>query len=101
MSGGEVAGDLERFTRGIFPRRRTGATCRNPRCTDERGVDSLPPKPADPFLYIAGAVGLGIVLALSLLPKRRTVKAAVERGRFRPASAGRTRRIVTGAPSAT
>ena len=69
MSGGEVAGDLERFVRHFSPPPH-GRYVPEPAHTDERGVDSLPPKPADPFPYIAGALGLGVVLALSLLPRR-------------------------------
>ena len=70
MSGGEVAGDLARFARHFSPPPH-GRYVPEPARTDERGVDSLPPKPVDPFPYLAGAVVLGIGLALSLLPKRK------------------------------
>ena len=70
MSGGEVAGDLERFTRH-FSRPPHGRYVAEPAHTDERGLDSLPPKPTDPLPYLAGALGLGVALALAVLPKRR------------------------------
>ena len=69
MSGGEVASDLERFARHFSPPAH-GRYVPEPARTDERGVDSLPPKPADPFPYIAGAAALGIALAWVVLPKR-------------------------------
>lgn len=70
MSGGEVAGDLERFAKH-FSRPPHGRYIHEPAHTDERGLDSLPPKPGDPLPYIAGALGLGVALALAVLPKRR------------------------------
>lgn len=70
MSGGEVAGDLERFARH-FSRPPHGRYVAEPARTDKRGVDSLPPKPTDPVPYIAGALALGAALAFAVLPKRR------------------------------
>ena len=69
MSGGEVAGDLGRFVRHFSPPTH-GRYVPEPARMDERGVDSLPPKPTDPFPYLAGAVALGVMLAIALLPKR-------------------------------
>ena len=69
MSGGEVAGDLERFARHFAPPPH-GRYVATPAVTDLRGLDSLPPKPADPFPYLVGAAALGITLALAVLPKR-------------------------------
>lgn len=70
MSGGEVADDLGRFARHFTPPPQ-GRYVKEPAHTDQRGVDWLPPKPADPFPYLAGAGVLGVALALALLPKRR------------------------------
>ena len=55
MKGGEVAGDLEGFLRGISSPPKHGRYVSEPAQTDERGVDSLPPKPADPIPYLLGA----------------------------------------------
>ncbi len=73
MTGGEVAGDLERFARH-FSRPPHGRYVKEPARTDERGVDSLPPKPSDPVPYLAGALGLGVALALAVLPKKSGMK---------------------------
>ncbi len=70
MSGGDVAGDLDRFERH-FSRPPHGRYVAEPARTDERGVDSLPPKPTDPVPYIAGALALGVAVALAVLPKRK------------------------------
>lgn len=69
MSGGEVAGELERFTANFAPPAH-GRYVHEPARTDERGVDALPPKPVDPFPYLVGIAGVGLVAALTLLPKR-------------------------------
>lgn len=69
MGGGEVADDLARFARHFAPPAH-GRYLPEPALTDERGVDSLPPKPADPFPYLVGALACGVALALAVLPKR-------------------------------
>ncbi len=69
MSGGELAGDLERFARH-FSAPPHGRYVGEPARTDERGVDWLPPKPADPFPYLVGAAALGMAAALALYPKK-------------------------------
>lgn len=68
MRGGEVADDLQRFARHFTPPPH-GRYVAAPARTDLRGVDSLPPKPSDPFPYLAGATVLGITLALAVLPR--------------------------------
>ena len=70
MSGGELAGDLERFARHVSAPPH-GRYVAEPARTDERGVDWLPPKPADPFPYLVGAAGLGLAAALTLWPKKK------------------------------
>ena len=70
MSGGDLPGDLERFARHLSAPRH-GRYVNEPARTDERGVDSLPPKPADPFPYLLGAAALGLSAAFTLLPRKR------------------------------
>ena len=69
LTHGEVASDLERFSK-TFPAPPRGRYVAEPAHTDERGVDWLPPKPADPFLYLLGLAGIGLVLAFALWPER-------------------------------
>ncbi len=70
MSGSEVAGDLQRFAANLTPPPH-GRYVAEPAQTDERGVDSLPPAPADPFPYLVGAAALGLLLALRLFSRKR------------------------------
>ena len=58
MSSPELPGDLERFARHFSPPPH-GRYVNEPAHTDERGVDWLPPKPSDPFLYLVAAAGVG------------------------------------------
>ncbi len=70
MSGHELPDDLGRFVRHLSPPSH-GRYVKKPAHTDERGVDWLPPKPADPFPYLLGAVGVGLAVALTLYPKKK------------------------------
>ncbi len=70
MSGGDLAGDLERFVRHLAPPTH-GRYVAEPAQTDERGVDSLPPKPSDPFPALVGFAVLGLAAALTFYPKRK------------------------------
>ncbi len=70
MSGGDLPGDLERFARHLSPPPH-GRYVAEPALTDERGVDSLPPKPSDPFPLLVGAAALGVAAALTLYPKKK------------------------------
>ena len=70
LNHGEVASDLERFSKTFTPPPR-GRYVAEPAHTDERGVDWLPPKPADPFPYLLGAACVGLALAFALWPKKR------------------------------
>ena len=70
MNGAEVAGALERFAANFRPPPH-GRYVAEPARADERGVDWLPPAPADPFPFLVGAAGIGLVLALALYPKKR------------------------------
>ena len=75
MQGGEVAGGLQAFARTFAPPPH-GRYVHEPARTDERGLDSLPPKPADSLPWVLGAGVAGLALALALYPraevKRRT-----------------------------
>ncbi len=74
MKGGEVAGDLGIFARHFSPPKH-GRYVPEPAHTDERGVNSLPPKPTDPIPYLLGAGVAGLILALALYPRRKRVAA--------------------------
>jgi glyoxylase-like metal-dependent hydrolase (beta-lactamase superfamily II) len=69
MAGESLAGDLQRFA-SHFPVPTSGRYVTEPARADERGVDSLPPKPFDlvPYIAVAGVAGLALSL---LLPSRR------------------------------
>ena len=69
MSSGDLPGDLDRFARHLSAPPH-GRYVAEPAHTDERGVDWLPPKPADPFPYLVGLAGLGLAAALVLYPKK-------------------------------
>ena len=69
MTGEDVAGDLERFSRHFSPPPH-GRYVAEPARTDLRGLDSLPPKPADPLPWLLGAAAVGVGLALAVLPRR-------------------------------
>ncbi len=69
MGGGSLAEDFHYFA-DHFPVPTHGRYVTEPAQADERGVDWLPPKPADPVLYMAAATGLGLALGLALKPKR-------------------------------
>ena len=71
MTGSEVAGDLQRFSANFTPPPHGRYVAEAARA-DERGVDSLPPAPADPFPYLVGVAAVGLVLALTLYPKKRS-----------------------------
>ena len=70
MTGAEVAGELERFAANFRPPPH-GRYVAEPVRADERGVDWLPPAPADAFPFLVGAVGIGLALALVFHPKKR------------------------------
>ena len=70
MTGPEIAGDLQRFSANLMPPRH-GRYVAEPARADERGVDWLPPAPSDPFPFLVGAAAVGLVLALTLSPKKR------------------------------
>ena len=70
MTGSDVPGDLERFSANLTPPPH-GRYVAEPALTDERGVDRLPPAPADPFPFLVGAAAVGLVLAFALYPKKR------------------------------
>ena len=70
LKGGEVAGDLGIFARHFSPPKH-GRYVREPAETDERGVDALPPKPADPIPYLLAAGLVGAGLAFALYPRRK------------------------------
>lgn len=59
----DVAAEMEAFA-AHFRRPTKGRYVREPAHTDERGVDSLPPRPADPAPAIAAGVIAGLVLAV-------------------------------------
>ena len=69
MSGGEVASELERFAANFRPPPH-GRYVAEPVRADERGVDWLPPAPADAFPFLVGAAGIGLVLAWTLYPRK-------------------------------
>ena len=68
MKGDGMVDQLKAFTRAFVPPPR-GRYVREPARTDERGVDSLPPKPADPLPWVLGAGVAGLALALALYPR--------------------------------
>lgn len=70
IAQGEVASDLERFAK-TFTSPPHGRYVAEPAHTDERGLDWLPPKPSDPFLYLVGAAAFGLALAYAVWPKDR------------------------------
>ena len=74
ITNGEVASDLERFAKTFSPPPR-GRYVAEPAHTDERGLDWLPPKPADPFPYLVGAAALGLALAFAVWPADQRRKA--------------------------
>ncbi len=63
-----MADRLKGFARQFAPPLR-GRYVHEPARTDERGVDWLPPKPADPLPWVLGAGVLGVALALALYPR--------------------------------
>ena len=71
MDGEALPAQLHDFA-GHFPVPETGRYIAEPAQTDERGVDWLPPKPADPVAYVLAAALGGAALALILKPKRKT-----------------------------
>ena len=70
LQGTAVAGNLGAFARRFAPPKH-GRYVHEGAHTDERGVDALPPKPADPFPYLLGAGVVGVMLALALLPRQK------------------------------
>ena len=70
MTGNDLPGDLERFARHLSAPRH-GRYVAEPARADERGVDWLPPKLADPFPYLVGIAGLGLAAALALYPRKK------------------------------
>ena len=70
ISGHELPGDLGRFARQ-FSAPTHGRYVREPARTDERGVDSLPPKPTDAFPYLVGFAALGLAAVLALVPRKK------------------------------
>ncbi len=50
---------------------KSGRYVEEPAHTDERGVDWLPPKPADPVPYVLAAAAGGLALGLALKPRAR------------------------------
>ncbi len=70
LKGGEVAEELGRFARHFSPPRH-GRYVHEPARTDERGVETLPPKPADPLPWLLGAGLVGATLAAALYPRRK------------------------------
>jgi glyoxylase-like metal-dependent hydrolase (beta-lactamase superfamily II) len=81
MSGGKAVIQLGELA-SHFPRPEQGRYVREPAVTDERGVVSLPPKPADALPGMA--VGLGIAAAAGAM----FAMAAQRRKRKRTATAG-------------
>ena len=70
MKGGEVAENLATFARHFSPPKR-GRYVPEPAYTDERGVDALPPPPADPIPYLLAAGVAGLALAFALFPRKK------------------------------
>ena len=70
MIGPDVAGELLRFSAN-FKRPRHGRYVDEPARADERGVDWLPPAPADPFPYLLGAVAVGLMLGMTFFSRER------------------------------
>ena len=70
MNGPDLASDLHRFSTNLRPPPH-GRYVAEPARADERGVDWLPPAPGDPFPFLVGVAGVGMVLALTLYPKKR------------------------------
>ena len=68
MGGRRGGGRAGSVLRGIFPRR-PRALRAEPAHTDERGVDSLPPRPSDPVATVLLAAVVG--LAIALFSRRR------------------------------
>jgi glyoxylase-like metal-dependent hydrolase (beta-lactamase superfamily II) len=70
MRGEALPAALQIFAANFTPPA-AGRYVAEPARTDERGVDWLPPKPADPIPYLLAAVAGGVALGLALKPPRR------------------------------
>ena len=70
MSSAALAGEFERFAQRFGPPAR-GRYVSEPAIADARGVDWLPPKPADPAPMIALTLGAAALGYLALRPRRR------------------------------
>jgi glyoxylase-like metal-dependent hydrolase (beta-lactamase superfamily II) len=70
MSGDSLVEDLRSFADKFQPPS-TGRYVAQPVQADERGVDWLPPRPADPVPYVLAAAIGGLVLGLTLKPRHR------------------------------
>ncbi len=79
MSGDYVSRELDRFAQQFTPPVR-GRYVREPARTDESGVHSLPPKPADPFPYVLGLSAIGLAAAWMLVQQKKRDEIIGNRG---------------------